>query len=309
LKELPLKDHEQLTGEIIQESDISKQLIDTLLLNPKLIAAIVDNTIDIGENKEIQLYRNLLSGVLDPDKLDYLNRDAYFCGVPYGIQDTDFIINKMEPHKNQGIILSQQGISSVENILFSKYLMYKTVYWHKTVRIATAMIKKALYLGIEESEIKSEELYNLDDETFNSKFLDHSYPPLGLINKVSMRILHKALIEIPFSNKNKLHKDLTSLNFRTKKEMEIINFLNSKSSKKLSPHDIIIDVPESISFETDLSIKIENDIIPFSKANSVFSPSVIDNFTATIRIIRLLIAPEFALSFKKYIPKLIGLLQ
>ena len=41
------------------------------------------------------LSRGILSCVLDPDKLDYLNRDAYFCGVPYGIQDVDFVLGEM----------------------------------------------------------------------------------------------------------------------------------------------------------------------------------------------------------------------
>jgi len=37
------------------------------------------------------LFRSFLSGVLDPDKIDYLTRDAFYCGVPYGIQDADYI--------------------------------------------------------------------------------------------------------------------------------------------------------------------------------------------------------------------------
>ena len=38
---------------------------------------------------------------------------------------------------------------SVEGLLFSKYLMYRSVYWHKGVRSATAMIKKAVLLALE----------------------------------------------------------------------------------------------------------------------------------------------------------------
>ena len=86
LKELPLKDHEELTGQNITGTQIAK-IIESQDIDPKFVAAIVDKTLPT-DDKEILFYRKLLSGVLDPDKLDYLNRDAYYCGVPYGLQDT-----------------------------------------------------------------------------------------------------------------------------------------------------------------------------------------------------------------------------
>ena len=141
LKELPLKDHEELTGEIVLNSSIT-QLIKKAGTEPDFVAAIVDKNIKT-ENPEILFYRQLLSGVLDPDKLDYLNRDAFYCGVPYGIQDTEFTLCALEPDLQKGITINSKSIVAVENLLFSKYLMYRTVYWHKTVRIVTAMMKKS----------------------------------------------------------------------------------------------------------------------------------------------------------------------
>ena len=107
----------------------------------------------LKENKEILFYRQLLSGVLDPDKLDYLNRDAFYCGVPYGIQDTEFTLSALEPDSEKGITINSKSIVAVENLLFSKYLMYRTVYWHKTVRIVTAMMKKTLFSALKNDEI------------------------------------------------------------------------------------------------------------------------------------------------------------
>ena len=118
----------------------------------------------------VGFFWKILSGVLDPDKLDYLNRDAFFCGVPYGIQDVDFILEEVFPHVENGVAISPKGITALENILFSKYLMYKTVYWHKTVRIATAMIKKAIAMALEEGAIGTQDLYGLDDEQFSARF-------------------------------------------------------------------------------------------------------------------------------------------
>ena len=148
LKELALTEHETLTGDIVLSRDLSGIIKERLRVDPKTVAAIVDLNRPCPEDGELPFFRNLLSGVLDPDKLDYLTRDAFFCGIPYGVQDIDFIINRIKPHPARGIALDPQGLPAIENILFSKYLMYKSVYWHKTVRVATAMIKKAIILGL-----------------------------------------------------------------------------------------------------------------------------------------------------------------
>ena len=61
------------------------------------------------------------------DKLDYLNRDARYCGVPYGAQDVDFILSRLWPDPKQGLLIDARAIPSVESVLFSKYLMYPAV--------------------------------------------------------------------------------------------------------------------------------------------------------------------------------------
>ncbi|MDR2103766.1 MAG: HD domain-containing protein, partial [Treponema sp.] len=139
LKELPLRAHEELTGEIILTEPV-KSLVAATGGDPYFTAAIVDTKLPGGHEGELQFYRKLLSGTLDPDKLDYLNRDARYCGVPYGAQDVDFILDRLQPSRERGVDIDSRGIPSVESILFSKYLMYRTVYWHRFLRSATAMI-------------------------------------------------------------------------------------------------------------------------------------------------------------------------
>jgi HD superfamily phosphohydrolase len=146
-KELPLKDHEVLTAEIVQSEPLASLLQNDVGVDPRRVAAIVDESMEPDGDEEVVFFRRILSGTLDPDKLDYLNRDAYFCGVPYGLQDIDFILSRLRPSAENGIALEQTGVSAVENLLFSKYLMYRAVYWHRTVRVATAMIKKAVHFS------------------------------------------------------------------------------------------------------------------------------------------------------------------
>jgi HD superfamily phosphohydrolase len=161
-KDLPLVDHEILTGRIILNDGFRRVLKEKVGVEPETVAAIVDESLPVSDRDEITFFRRILSGVLDPDKLDYLNRDAFFCGVPYGIQDTDFFIDKIVPTP-EALALDEAGMGSVESLLFAKYQMYRSVYWHRTVRIATAMIKKAVLLGLAEGDLDKEKLYGLDD--------------------------------------------------------------------------------------------------------------------------------------------------
>jgi HD superfamily phosphohydrolase len=286
LKELPLIDHEVLTGKFILSQPLYNEIKESLKIDPSFVAAIVDKNIKQNITDEVIFFRNLLSGVLDPDKLDYLNRDAYFCGVPYGIQDIDFIISNIMPHKEKGIAVYEQGLPAIENILFSKYLMYRAVYWHKTVRSATAMAKKALFMGLRDEKINPEELYNLDDETLFSNYRESSYKPFSLLENISKRKLYKMVLEIPFCNEDKNHNILISLDKRNNKENEILSFIRKKYSSSFGEESVIIDIPEKISFEVNLPVFRKNKFDNFTESGSAFNETVIKGFTETVRKIR-----------------------
>ena len=279
LKELPLKDHEELTGEIVLNSSITP-LIKKAGTEPEFVAGIVDKNIKT-DNKEILFYRQLLSGVLDPDKLDYLNRDAFYCGVPYGIQDTEFTLAALEPDSEKGITINSKSIVAVENLLFSKYLMYRTVYWHKTVRIVTAMMKKTLFSALKNDKISAEQLYSLFDESL-FETIEKSYKKSPEVWHCGKQILDKkfysVILEIPFDEKNQNHQSLENLENRSKLEEKIAIECGCKDFQ------VLIDIPEKISFESDLWIKDEK--AEFSKSSTVFTPETVKSFTEKLRFIR-----------------------
>lgn len=284
-KSLPLAEHEHLTGLNVQTGQLRRRLTEDLGIDPHLVAAIVDETIDTEGNDEIHLYRNLLSGSLDPDKLDYLNRDAYFCGVPYGIQDIDFAISRIRPNGYDGIGLEETGVSAVENILFSKFLMYRAVYWHRTVRVATAMIKKAVHLGLESGVIRPEDLYGLDDELFIARFTDHPFQPFEMIGNVGSRRLLKPVATIPFDTTDPRHQSLEEIGTRRGLETTLATDLG------VPEHTVIIDLPDPISFEAHFPIFDGPDRFEFAE-KSVFAPGVVRSFTETLRRIRLMVPRE-----------------
>lgn len=98
----------------------------------------------------ISIYKNeyrkkflcqLVSGQLDMDRLDYLNRDSFFTGVYEGVIGYDRIIKMLEV-KDGNLVIEAKGIYSIEKFIIARRLMYWQVYLHKTVIAAEQMLLK-----------------------------------------------------------------------------------------------------------------------------------------------------------------------
>ena len=253
LKDLGVEAHERLASRVILD-ELAPTIRAELRVEPEAVAAIIDHRIDYRGGEDVRFFWKLLSGVLDPDKLDYLNRDAYCCGVPYGIQDVDFALGEVWPHPDAGIAISRKGVTAIENILFSKYLMYKTVYWHKTVRIATAMIKKAVVIGLRDGAIRREDLYGLDDEEFFARFTPARSPAFRLIADVRRRVLHRQVLRVPFRADFAEHRALEDGAARTALEDRIAAEAAAVLGRPVPAESVVVDVPERISFQADIPV-------------------------------------------------------
>lgn len=85
----------------------------------------------------------LVSSQLDMDRLDFLKRDSFYCGVSEGVVSSDRII-KMLDVRNDQLVVEAKGIYSVENFLIARRMMYWQVYLHKTVVSAERMLVNLL---------------------------------------------------------------------------------------------------------------------------------------------------------------------
>ncbi len=86
----------------------------------------------------------LVSGQLDMDRMDYLNRDSYFTGVSEGIIGYDRII-KMLDVRDGKLLVEEKGKYSIEKFLVSRRLMYWQVYLHKTSLAAEQMLIRTMH--------------------------------------------------------------------------------------------------------------------------------------------------------------------
>ncbi len=290
LKELAVKDHEQIASELIIGNEELNAAVEKTGADPLMAADIINKDAPCNE-KETVFYRNILSGTLDPDKLDYLSRDAYFSGVPYGTQNTDYIISSMDFRSWQPV-LEEDAMVSIEHVLFSKYLMYKTIYWHKGTRSATAMIKKALLAGLKEGVISYEDLYLKDDDEFSGLGKNLSFEPFSLIRDVEHNRLLEKRYEENLGSGSKLEELALSLETRDKAENAVFIKLR-KDYPSLKDYQVIIDIPEPINFETNIKIlRHDGSIVDSGDDWTVFSKDVGRHFSSRLRKLSLFV-PDY----------------
>jgi HD superfamily phosphohydrolase len=86
-------------------------------------------------------FHQLVSGQLDIDRLDYLNRDSFFTAVAEGKIGAERIIKMLNVFENE-LVVEEKGLMSVENFLVARQHMYWQVYLHKTAICAETILLK-----------------------------------------------------------------------------------------------------------------------------------------------------------------------
>ena len=85
----------------------------------------------------------IIHGDLDVDRMDYLLRDAYYTGAPYGMVDAHRLIMNLHL-TSDGVMLDENGINAAESLLIARTLMRPTVYYHHVSRIGECMFQLAV---------------------------------------------------------------------------------------------------------------------------------------------------------------------
>lgn len=125
----------------------------------------------LGENfsakelilKERGLHGQIISCDIGADRMDYLKRDAHHIGVAYGMVDTDRIIHTII-EEGGGICVDRGGLEAAESLLVGRFMMFSAVYLHKTVRIASAMLGRAIGRAVEAGALRPEDFLDAGDE-------------------------------------------------------------------------------------------------------------------------------------------------
>lgn len=274
-----LQDHMEITKDIIcgkrkilfeEGKEKDREFIPDLLkkydLEPKDVADLIagqkveDLTpkIDDYSTFKNQLFLNdkrylahIIHGSIDADQIDYLLRDSHYTGVAHGTIDIDRLIQTVEIFNND-LVIHRRGVPAVEGMLVARALMYTSVYFHKTVRIAELMLARAVELLDEPLE----NIHEMIDSELMAKLKEHGSFQKDIAFMLKYRRLFKRILTLSKEN-------------ASDQEMEIIQNLREPKNRRKAEKEIcnragipdgyvIIDVPEKELKITEPRIRATN---------------------------------------------------
>jgi len=156
---------------------------------------------DLVGGRSRSALQGLVSGSLDLDKIDYLSRDAFMCGVPYGTVDVDRLLASLtlvESDDRLEVGVHEKGVSALESLLFAKYQMYRNVYWHHAVRSATCMFKRAVREAVGAGHVDAATISELTDDALMELLVSRAKSELALC--LRERRLYKRALDLPASD-------------------------------------------------------------------------------------------------------------
>lgn len=187
--------HEEVAGLFLNAEPIRAVLTSIAPDGPDFVAELI-------RGRSAHPLQGLISGSLDLDKIDYLKRDAFFCGVPYGSVDVDRLLDALTIARENGqgpagVAVTEKGIGALESLLFSKYQMFRYVYWHHTARAATVVFRRLVETAVACGLVDSEELPGwTDDELLNMlrrRSADADPPPPSIVPRLLATLVERRL--------------------------------------------------------------------------------------------------------------------
>ncbi|MCD6236841.1 MAG: HD domain-containing protein [Thermoplasmata archaeon] len=239
------------------------EILDRYKIDRKEIIALIR-----GDLKDDRKYlAQLLNSPIDVDQLDYLLRDGYYTGVAYGTVDVNRFFQTLTVYDNH-LAIERKGVNVVESILMARGLMYSSVYFHKTVRIAELMLSKAIEM-MEDAE--PFEFYRYTDGEMFALLKNKGKFQQEMVTKLKYRRLFKQAYVLPAIENSKKEEieHLEDPHYRNEKEREFEERLG------IPRGHVIIDAPQGELFLSEPRIdKVDIPVIDDGKVKSIreFTP-------------------------------------
>jgi len=137
--------HEDYTLKLVLDSALAAEVrgrYSTRGIEPEHIAGLIcgkpppgSYPYRSGRRDLLPVLRQVVSGELDADRMDYLQRDSFFTGVNYGKFDADWIVQNLAAVERDNRVylgLQHRAVFAFEDFLLSRYHMFLSVYFHST---------------------------------------------------------------------------------------------------------------------------------------------------------------------------------
>jgi HD superfamily phosphohydrolase len=260
-------------AEVLESADISADLVTDLIVSPRGPDLSGQRKLPLDGVQtyfnENNYLRQIIHGPVDADQMDYLLRDAYYTGVAHGTIDIDRIMDTIELHHGD-IAVRKSGVVAIEGLMVARALMYTSVYFHHTVRIAEMMLCKAVENASEEA---LENIQIQTDASLSERLLNDGGSAARIMTFLKYRHLYKRAYTKLISDLDPEQMDtllpLTSYAKRKEVERQIAD------KAEVDESEVILDMPERELLITEPRIgKTEVPIINGDRVRplSKFSP-------------------------------------
>jgi uncharacterized protein len=286
--------HEALTGRFLADPEVRSAL-------DAVSPAGVDQVEALIRGRSPSPLQGLVSGSLDLDKVEYLKRDATFCGVPYGEVDVDRLLQSLVllPAPETGALevgVDEKGVAALESLLFSKYQMFRNVYWHHAVRAATVLYKRIVFDALGSSLLQADELVGKTDEALLFLLAERSaerdvggVQGVGaLVSALHRRRLPKRLAEVVAAEL------LPEVGGWVRTETPLKRAVEARLAEELGVEGgaVFLDYPEKPGmFRLDLMVRRRSGEVfrlgPGGRAGLMGLPRIADELYRTARVLRL----------------------
>jgi len=221
-----------------------------------------------GGRKESKRYlAQIIHSPMDADQIDYLMRDAHYTGASHGTIDFSRLLQTLRTHRGE-LALDRKGLPALEGMLVARGLMYSSVYFHKTVRIAEEMLARA----VERSDAPIADIQKMvDHELLN--WLVHQGP---LQREIALRLKYRKLYKRVLASDRDDLTDATRAVLASFKDPDERRRVEDRIARRagMKPGQVIVDVPlpelllsEPRIAKTEVPILDDGDVKSFSKVS------------------------------------------
>ncbi len=254
--------------EVLEKWGLEPEEVAELVRGPPALEPIQGLGVP-AKNRSKAYLGQIVHGVLDADQIDFLLRDALYTGVAYGIIDLPRLLDTFR-RSNGDLVVDRKGLSAIEGTLVARGLMYTSVYFHKTVRIAENMLSRA----VERVEDDLEAVRFMNDAELMAWLLEKGGLQRDSVLRLKYRRLYKRAItmerdELSREEAERL-ESLTDPARRLRAEDAICRRAG------IPEGNVVVDIPapellltEPRISKVDLKVWEEGRVAPFGKVSSL----------------------------------------
>lgn len=254
-----------------------------------------------------KLLSSMLSGPVDIDKMDYLQRDSLHAGVPYGRNyDQERLLASLCLNETRdGLAISSKGKTAAELLVFARYVMFSEVYWHHTVRSATAMFQR-LYFNLHQTEgMKlNEKIRNSDDSEAALLFRERN-TPLAEALFGPKRFLYKQIAEFNAYDFPEIYGQIAR---RPYTELKEIGERLAASLSGVEADEILIDAP-SQTREIEFRVMIRTApgrFRPLKEVSPVVRALAVEQFDDQVKRVRIYVHPRLVVRKEEIVEQFVA---